>query len=309
MREWLLKDEEKNKVGRPKLADSKTMKQAKALLFFSFSLCVVLSFCFISALKEVNPASYAYELTFSKLLASATNKNGFIVKMYYDDNEDYAINVKVTDAVYKYSGDYKYTLYYLSDDEWKEFETKTIDKEKRDFNISIESLKNENRTWKLKLQIINGAKIEESYAPSGWHFVNSKNQDDMYAYKIFTVKGYYSPVTLKEIKESKKNKDKIYLLTNKNAPRKFILKTPSKVNINVKYTDINDKEVWLVKGKEVQDGFTFSVPNLEKSTKVNIKICSNSISVNDLKLSNWRDDKNNCISNIYILKPEKSYKN
>ena len=63
----------------------------------------------------------------------------------------------------------------------------------------------------------------------------------------------------------------------------------SKVNINVKYTDINDKEVWLVKGKEVQDGY-WKIAVLRKLTVIskkldNVQISTNSKPVSTEKLS------------------------
>ena len=48
----------------------------------------------------------------------------------------------------------------------EEKETKEIEKGTKNFRIKINSLKNENKTWKIKLQIINASKISETYEPA-----------------------------------------------------------------------------------------------------------------------------------------------
>ena len=77
-----------------------------------------------------------------------------------------------------------YTLYknYTSDimqalkekiDENKKLKEKININEKE-----IDSLKNQNKTWKIKLQIINASKISETYEPAGWSFMDSSKSED-----------------------------------------------------------------------------------------------------------------------------------
>lgn len=147
--------------------------------------------------------------------------------------------------------------------------------------------------------------------PYGWGFVDATNNEDKYTYKIFTVKGYYSPVELSEIKEVNNSKNKVTLSTKKNKPRSFILNLPDNNNFDVivKYTDVNSKKVILANDKKVSGTKVYNIPNLNRSTLVTFKIYSNNIK--KLKLSNWKtntdSNDNTYITNTYILKPEKAY--
>lgn len=311
MKEWLLKDE-KAKVGRPKLASDEVLKKAKITLALSFMICVVFMFSFFSNIKNENPFKFAYHLTFEKLFGALENKDGFIVKESYDKNYNYVMNVKVPASVDRYSGSYKYTLYEMNGNSWKEKEIKEFDKGTKSFKVTIDSLKNQNKTWKIKLQIINGAKITKSYAPSRWNFTNAEKNSDMYASKVFTVKGYYSPVTIEEIKEAKKSKNKVTITTEKANPRNFILDLPDGTyDVKVKYTDMNSKNVILADDKETSGIKEYNVPNVNKSTLVTFKIYSSKL--DGLMLSNWtkETDKDGkiYITNTYVLKPERAYRN
>ena len=46
MREWLLKDTEKNPVGRPKLAGEDVLKKAKASIYFNYNMHYAFSLFF-----------------------------------------------------------------------------------------------------------------------------------------------------------------------------------------------------------------------------------------------------------------------
>lgn len=305
MKEWLLKDE-KLKVGRPRLADSKVIKKAKILICISAVIVFFLCFSFFSVLKGTTPINLAKELMASKFKGVLSNENGFLVKEYYDKNSNYVIEVKVPDVIYNYSGSYTYTLYEQDGKKLKKKQEETFDKKTRNFKIKIKSLKNENKTYKIKLQIINAAKITENYAPITWGFIDASKNEDMYAYKTFTVKGYYSPVTNEEIKETKESEDKITVTTNKNEPRCFILNVPQNVEkIKVTYTDSSKKEIVLANDKNVLGKKTYCVPNQNTLSKVTFKVYTTN---DDLKLSNW-DVNDNYISNTYVLKPEAAYKN
>ena len=111
MREWLLKEEEKNKVGRPRLADNDAISTAKKLVYLGFIMVIILSFSFICVLKGESPQKILYNMTLEKVFGALENKDGFIVSNYYDKNYDYIIDVKVPLSVRKYQGNYKYTLY------------------------------------------------------------------------------------------------------------------------------------------------------------------------------------------------------
>lgn len=306
MKEWLLKDE-KNKVGRPRLANDEVLKKAKISIAIGLIISFVLMFSFFSILKGTTPTKYAYSLTLEKLFGELTNKNGFIVSDYYDKNDDYVMEFKVPDVIYNYSGSYKYTLYELNNNEWKEKDSKTIDKEERSFKIKVKSLKNQNKTWKIKLQIINATNIKEAYNPSSWQFNDSKNTKDMYTYKVFTVKGYYSPVLKEELKEAKKSNNKITIDTKKEDPRSFIVNLNDGVyKVVVKYTDTASKEVLLANDKEVSGIKEYVIPGLDRSTKVVFKIYGED--VKNRKLSNWQyQESKGYITNSYVLKPEKAY--
>ncbi len=127
MKEWLLKEEPKNKVGRPKLANDKVVKKARVLIVISLVICFILSFGFISVLNNVNPFRYAYSLTFEKLFGSLQNQNGFLIKEGYDSQNNYVMEVKPSSQVNSYSGSYKYVLYKLSQSEWKEVKKEEFD--------------------------------------------------------------------------------------------------------------------------------------------------------------------------------------
>ena len=94
MKEWLLKDE-KNKVGRPRLANDEVLKKAKISIAIGLIISFILMFSFFSILKGTTPTKYAYSLTLEKLFGELTNKNGFIVNDYYDDNDDYVMEFKI----------------------------------------------------------------------------------------------------------------------------------------------------------------------------------------------------------------------
>lgn len=306
MKEWLLK-EEKNKVGRPRLADEKVLKKAKLLLAFSVLFTFFLCFSFFSVLNGSTPSEYAKELLSAKLQGVIEKKDAFLVNEYYNDNHNYVINFKITDVIYAYSGSYVITIYELENNDWKESQTKEFDAEERDFKVVVKSLKNENKTYKIKFQIKNASSITRSYAPYGWSFVNGDTNEDKYAYKTFTVKGYYSPVSLDEINEAKESNNKITVTTTKKEPRCFIVSLPSgEFKINVKYTDDSDKKILLESDSSLTGEKTYCVPNQNKSSNVTFKIYADN--VKKLKLSNWQDG-DGYITNTYLLKPQAAYEN
>jgi len=213
---------------------------------------------------------------------------------------------------YDYSGSYKYTLYELDGKSWKEKDAKSIDEGTKSFKIKVPSLKNENKTWKVKLQIVNASKIDKSYAPGTWSFVDAENNIDKYTYKVFTVKGYYSPISLSEEKEAGKNKNKISVMTEKENPRELILNFPEGVyDVKISYTDSSSKNVILANDKDVSVTKKYVIPNGNRASKVTIKVYGNN--VENLKLSNWKEETDKAgktyITNTYILKPERAYKN
>lgn len=310
MKEWLLKDE-KAKVGRPKLADETVLKKAKLTICLSLFLCVLFSFYFAGVITGENPLKLAYHVSLEKVFGAIENKNGFLVNYKYDDNYNYVMEFKIPQTIDRYSGSYEYTLYEMNENEWKEVESKRIDKGTSAFKVTVKSEKNQNKTWKIKLQILDAAKIEESYAPAGWTFMNAGENKDMYAYKVFTVKGYYSPVTLEEINEAKKNQDKITVTTERSNPRLLTINLPdsSFYDVKVTYTDTYSKKVVLVDDKEVSGKNEYEVPNINKITNATVKVYGDNLS--SLKLSNWKEDKdkngNSYITNTYLLKPEQTY--
>lgn len=317
MKEWLLKTDTKNKVGRPRLADDLVVKKARHLIAFSLLLCFVLGFCFVCDIKQLNPIEHAYSLTFSKLFGSLQNKNGFFVKEGYDDENNFIMEIKPSSKVYSYSGNYKYVLYKLTGSTWKEVETKEFPIKTKLIKVKIDSQKNTNHTYKISLYILNGSKINTSFAPTKWSFSDSSNQSEKHAYKVFTVKGYYSPIGTDELKEITKKKDVINVSTDKINPRLFKLSVPSyNYRALVKYTDEVGKEIILSDYKDAINESIFKVPNVSKMSKVTFMVWPYGISKNDLekmKLSNW-DLKTDANGNYYVqgnytLKPEKSYKN
>ena len=237
--------------------------------------------------------------------------NGFIVKEKYDNESNYVMEVSIPSVIDRYQGSYRYTLYEMDGNSWKEKETKEIEKKAKNFKIKIDSLKNQNKTWKIKLQIINASKISETYEPTGWSFMDSSKSEDKYAYKIFTVKGYYSPVTKEEIKESINNKDKISVSTNKNEPRKFILLLPTNNTYDVKvtYTDVSGKNVILKEDSDVNGNISYTIPNINRASIVTFKV--KGFNTSSLKLSSWKEETDKSgdkvIKGTYVLKPERAY--
>ena len=307
-----MKDDLKAKVGRPKLADDSAVKKAKISIAISFFLCFVLLFSFISILNNQSPIEYSYKIIRNKLNAMNSNPKGFIEKSYYDSNHDYIMEIKITESVDKFSGSYRYTTYYLGNNGWKKDKTIDVKKGTRNIKIKLDSKKNENVTWKIKFQIVNGAEVKESYAPFSWKFVDAKDTADKYVYKVFTVKGYYSPVSINEIKEANKKKDTINVYTTKEEPRNMNINLPDGTyNITIKYTDVNGKQMLLSSDKNVTKKISYKIPNIEKSTKVTIMIWNNNANLEKKILSNWKlkKDKNNnsYATNYYVVKPEKSY--
>lgn len=314
MKGKLLK-EEKAKVGRPKLAEENAIKKAKISIAFCFLLCLFLVLSFICQLSGESFNDFVYKLSFNKLTGMGNNPNGFIEKSYYDSSYNYVMEIKIPDSVDRYSGSYKYTTYYLKGNDWVKDKTENIEKGTRNIKLKLDSKKNENITWKIKFQIVNGAKIKESYAPYSWKFVDAKNASDKYVYKIFTVKGYYSPVTISEIKEANKNKKKLNVTTDKKDPRTLNVNLPDgNYDVLVKYTDITGKDDVLAKDKNVSKKVSYKIPSLDRSTKVTIMVySSDKKSLEKNILSNWKikSDKNKAsyATNYYVVKPEKSYEN
>lgn len=305
MREWLLQDE-KAKVGRPKLATENLINKSKKLLVIAFLSCFLLSFCFISEINGKDPIKYAYSLTFSKFFGQIENPNGYKVKTYYNKDNNYIMDINVPANIKKMEGKLIYTTYYLKNNEWVEFEQKEIKSDK--YRIIFKSKKNKNTTWKIKLQLIDSLKYKETYEPSTWSFYKSDKKNESYAYKVFTVKGYYSPVSLLELKESKK-KD-IFILTPKSNPRKFIINIDKyKYDINVSYIDSTNTKVKLESKKDLNKSTSYEIPEMEKATDVTFKICINELSKEKLEKlvpSTWKIEKS-CAKASYILKPKAAY--
>ena len=302
MKEWLLSDE-KSKVGRPRLASDSIINKARVYICLSLLVCIILSISFIGIIKGETPIKMLYSITFEKIYGKIENSNGFSVTDYYIKN-NYIMSITPSKKVKSYQADYKYTLYKLVNNNWIEKESNIIKNSTNNFKIKINSAKNKNVTWKIKLQIINGAKVDKSYAPSGWQFMDSEKKTLKYAFNIFTVKGYYSPVPNKENKE--KNKSKIRVITKKNDPRTFIIKTPVEVSVKISYTDgtklIKLKQIVVNKEK------TVTIPNLNKATLVTFKIYGDN--VKEYKNDSWTlSEDNKYIKNTYLLKPEEAYKN
>lgn len=317
MKDWLLKDDKKNKVGRPKLADDNVVKKAKYMIVFSLFICFILSYLFICDIKEVDPLSQAYSLTLSKLFGSIKNKDGFIVEEGYDKDNDYIIKIKPSSLVDSYSGSYKYVLYKLNGSNWKEIESKEYPKKTDVFKIKVKSLKNQNQTYKISLYILNGAKINKSFAPFNWQFSDSSKQNEKHTYKIFTVKGYYSPVKLDEEKEINSKKEVISVTTAKKEPRFFKLSVPNfNYRVLVKYTDETGKEITLSDDINCTNNKSYKVPNVNKLSTITFKVWPNDISKDELekiKLSSWSVKKDSqgkyYVQGIYTLKPENNYRN
>ena len=316
MKEWLLKEEQKAKVGRPKLATYMLLKKSYIMLACSLIVVLIMSVCFIGTIKQMSPLELLNYTFGKKLEGIVSNNNGFIVKEYYDDNSNYIIKINASQQVKSYSGNYKYTTYYLKNGKWVEDETKELEKGEYFIKVRVDSLKNQTKTWKIKLQILNSSKISESYAPYGWKYVDAKKDENKYTYKIFTVRGYYSPVTLSEINEQQKSKDKITVVTKKNEPRKFIVNVPGhEYKLESYYLDARDNKTTVIKKEGLNGKHEFSVSNDSGLLKVTINIWVKDISDSDLKkmlLSNWEiksdSDKKDYVTNTYLLKPDRTYK-
>lgn len=311
MKDWLLKEEIKNKVGRPRLATDKVVKKAIISIVFCVLICFVMISCFVCSIKNVSFIDYAYNLTLKKLPANLVKSNTFSVNSYYDDNNNYVMNLKPSNKVKSYSGKYRYVLYKLVGSDWKKQEEKTFEKNTKNISINVESLKNKNQTYKINLYIINAAKINDNFAPFSWTFVDSKDQNKKFASTIFTVKGYYSPISINEIKESKNKTDKITVETSKNNPRLFTIKTPQLMyDLSITYTDENGKTILLAYDKNVNNSSSYLIPDVNKLTNVTIKILTDNVS--KYKLSNWKlkkdKDGKEYITNSYNLKPYNNYK-
>lgn len=302
MKEWLL-SEEKNKVGRPKLADDSIINKARISICVSLLVCAILCISFIGIVKGESPAKMLYSVSFEKILGKIENSNGFSVKNYYIKN-DYVMNITPSRKVQSYQANYKYTLYKLVKNNWIEKKSDVIKKDKKNFKIKIKSSKNKNITWKIKLQVINGSKVNKSYAPAGWQFMNSDEKTSKYAYNVFTVKGYYSPVPNSETDKISTNK--INVVTKKNNPRVFILTTPINVDVKTSYTDGN--KVIKLKKQTVNEETKIYIPNLARATNVTFKIYANNIK--EYKNDNWSiSEDGKYIKNTYLLKPESAYTN
>ena len=312
MREWLLKDYEKAKVGRPKLASDDVLRKAEISIVLSFIVCVVMIFIFICNIKGLKPLNVLYKNTIQRLTATSSNTTGFIVKEKYDSSNDYILELTPSNKIKSYGGKYKYILYKLDKDNWKKIDEKIVDKKVNKIKIKVESLKNTNATYKVSVYILDSKKITRSFEPFSWKFVDSKKDSEKQAYKVFTVKGFYSPISNDEIKEAKKEaKNKITVYTNKEDSRKFFISVPKGIyKVNVKYTDDEEKEILLKKDENLTGTSSFIVPSTNKLSKVTIKIWQDS-NIDKLKLSNWslkKDKQNNdYITNTYMLKPNSKY--
>lgn len=317
MRDWLLKTDTKKKVGRPKLADDREVKKAVVLIAFSLLLCFILGFSFVCQVKKINPIDQVYSLSFSKLFGSLQNKNGFMVKENYDDENNYIMEIEPTAIVNSYSGSYKYVLYKLTGSSWEEVETKVYSKKTKSIKVKINSLENKNETYKISLYILNGSKIKKSFAPIKWEYSDSSNQAEKHAYKVFTVKGYYSPIKTSEAKEVNSKKEVIHTFTDKINPRLFNLSVPFyNYRTLVKYTDEVGKEIILEDNKSNIGKSVYKIPNVNKISTVTFMVWPYNISkkeLEEIKLSNWKleIDSNGdyYVKGVYTLKPERNYKN
>lgn len=311
-KEWLLKDE-RAKVGRPKLALDETLRKAKISILSSLIICFCMGFVFVSKCKGVSPVEFAYSLTVTKLNGSVVKSTtGFTVEEGYDKNNDYVMKLIPSEKVKSYQGGYKYVLYKLKGSKWEKKDEQTFKRDTKEIKLNVPSEKNKNSTYKINLYITNAAKIKKSFAPYSWNFVDSSKQEEKYTYKVFTVKGYYSPISSAEIIESKKNsKTKAVVTTKKGAPREFIINVPNvKYDVEVFYTDESGKKVSACKEKEKTGTAKCKIPNSNKLSNVSIKVWIAS-DIEKYKLSNWKlktgKDKLKYITNTYLLKPEKTY--
>ena len=107
MIEWLLKDEQKAKVGRPKLADSSVLKKAGISITLCFLTCIVMGFMFVCNVKNLKPKDVLYSITIQKLEASVGTSDTFVVKQKYNSSFDYVIYITPSGKIKKYNGNYK----------------------------------------------------------------------------------------------------------------------------------------------------------------------------------------------------------
>lgn len=311
LRDWLLKDDEKNKVGRPKLATQKLINKSRIMVGISLLVACILFFSFLCIIKNENPLAIVYSKTLEKVMGPINKKDSFIVKEYYNNNSDFVMSFHVPSSVRKYDTSYKYTTYYLEKNKWKKHSEKTYDTYADDFKIIFKTKKNKNITWKVKLELVNCDKKVNDYSPYSWKFVNNEKA---YTYKVFTTKGYYSPVSKSETKEQ--DKDKVYVYTNKDNPRNIIINMPSDLTYSYKvtYTDNKGTITDLDNNDNVVNSSIITVPNVERTTNVKIKIWIDgydSDMLKDIKLSNWeiKTDSygNSYITNTYLVKPKTAY--
>lgn len=317
MRDWLLKDDTKNKVGRPKLATEKLIFKSKIMIVVSLLLAALLFFSFICDVKNENPVEVIYYDTLVKFFGPIENKNGFSVKEKYDENHDYVMTFKIPSSIRKYNASYKYTTYYLKNNEWVKNSEEVIDTYEDDFKINFTSKRNENVTWKVKLGFVNLTSKTGDFSPGNWKFVQTKNEYSSYTYKEFTVKGYYSPINNSEYKEALKSKNKVYLTTDKKNPRKFTINMTGNENYSykVKYTDAKGMQNDLEKKENLSGNTSFNIPNVDRTTKIEVRIWIDGYdkeALNDVKLFNWnvKTDSygNNYMVNTYLVKPAAAYK-
>ena len=314
MIEWLLKEEEKNKVGRPLLARGETLKKSFYMIGLSLVCVVILSFSFVCKISNKSPLYYLSKYNSFKFLANVNNNNGFIVNNYYKDNK-YVIKVSITDKLKSYSGKYRYILYEYKDNSWNECDSKVFKNNTRNFKVEIKQKKNKNEKYKIRLEVTDSSKIDESFAPTGWKFEEDGKNNIKYTYNVFTVSGYYSPIDNKEYKEAKKEKNKVSISTDELNPRKFIIDNKNiNYSVLVSYTDDDKKVVNLKKQENITEKTEYVIPSIRRVSTVTFKIWLNDVSskdVKDYKLSNWvieKDDGKYYLKVIYKLKPTLSYK-
>lgn len=300
MIEWLLKEEAKAKVGRPKLANTTEVIRAKKSIIFGIICCAILIFGFICAYKNVSPLTYMHHLTLEKYVGSMYNHAGFNIKEYYNSDNDLIVDFKLGELSTK--AKYKYVVYKLVNNEWKKEKSKNVD---GNFKIKFESLKNNTQTFKVNLYVNSSHNIDKSYIPYGWQSINTNSNKKIAAYKLFTVKGYYSPVSLLEEKDAKKHPNKISVFTNKNKPRTFILDLKdASYKVMIKYSDDTGKKV-VLSNSVVSDIKAYTIPAINKVSEVTIRVYGNDLQAK--KLDNWKSGSG-YIENTYFLKPESSYK-
>ena len=74
MIEWLLKEEEKNKVGRPLLARGETLKKSFYMIGLSLVCVVILSFSFVCKISNKSPLYYISKYNSFNFLANVNNR-------------------------------------------------------------------------------------------------------------------------------------------------------------------------------------------------------------------------------------------